>query len=151
MSSFVALFRIIDPPAPTVEPTTDALSPSPSPSSVQHSNIVKVCVIGVCPCCGDEGKKLIYRIGQGVMAVMISANRDFRAQLEAVGVAFLNGGKSIMACQKCKVLGSNAVKAAKEKYPDVSEFRFASSTKLPPIETKRKITCGAMSMVYFIF
>ena len=85
------------------------------------------------------------------MAVMISANRDFRAQLEAVGITFLNGGKSIMTCQKYKVLGSNAVKAAKEKYPEVSEFRFASSTKLPPIEAKKTITCGAMTMVYFIF
>jgi hypothetical protein len=82
-------------------------------------------------------KRLVKRIGQGVMAVMISANRDFNALFEAAGIKFVNGGLSIMTCTACRVLASNALKAAKEKYPEVREFEYSSSTFLPALEANK--------------
>jgi len=80
------------------------------------------------------------------MAVIISANRDFHAQFEAAGIKFGEGGSTIMTCNACKVLGGDALKEAK-KNPDVSEFNYSSSKKLPAIEVEKMITCGAMTMV----
>ncbi len=107
-------------------------------------------VTGLCPCCGGEGKKLIKRIGQGVMAVMISAYRDFFALLKATRIKFMNRGSSLMTCQRCQILGCNALKAAKEKYPEVREFKYSSSSHLPAIEAKKIIKCGTMTMVHTI-
>jgi hypothetical protein len=74
------------------------LSHAPSAPVVQPSTAAHGRVTGICPCCGGEGKKLLKRIGQGVMAVMISANRDFNALFEATGInqiyewRFVNNG-----------------------------------------------------------
>jgi hypothetical protein len=91
------------------------------------------------------------RIGQGVMAVIISANRDFHAQFEAAGIKIGNGGPTIMTCNACKVLGGDALKEAKEKYPEVTEFNYSSSNKVSAIEVKKILTCGAMTMVTIYF
>ena len=135
------------PSAPTVLPSNAALSPAPSAPVVQPSTAAHGRVTGICPCCGGEGKKLVKRIGQGVMAVMISANRDFNALFEATGIKFMNGGLSIMVCRACQDKGINAIKAAKEKYPEVKEFKYSSSNKLPALMVKKKLTCGVMTMV----
>ena len=85
------------------------------------------------------------------MAVIISANRDFHAQFEAAGIKFGDGGSTIMTCNACKVLGGDALKESKEKYPEVIEFNYSSSKKAPAIEVKKMLTCGAMTIVTIIF
>jgi hypothetical protein len=136
--------------APIVAPSAGLLT-APSAPIVAASTAAHVRVIGMRPCCGGEDRCLIKRIGQGVMAVIISANRDFHAQFEAAGIKFGDGGSTIMTCNACKVLGGDALKESKEKYPEVIEFNYSSSKKAPAIEVKKMLTCGAMTMVTIIF
>jgi hypothetical protein len=129
-----------------VPPLTGELSPVTIAKSPAGKNLDST---GVCPCCGDENSKLIKRIGQGIMAVLISANRDFNAHFKAIGIKFENHGSSIMTCQMCQILGSGAVKEARGKFPDVAQFKYLSSNKKPAVEANKKITCGTMTMVHY--
>jgi hypothetical protein len=56
-----------------------------------------------------------------------------------------------MVCHARQDKGSNALKAAKEKYPELKEFKYSSSNKLPALEVKKKLTCGVMTMVQNIY
>jgi len=135
-------------PALLRTPFDATLSPAPFDVALSPASVA---AIGTCPCCGCEGK-LKKRIGQGVMAVLISANRDFYAHLEAAGVKFENGGSTIMTCQAWKILGSAALMAAKLKYPQITEFTYSSSIRAVAMDIKKQLICEMASMVcYFHF
>ena len=97
-------------PTPAAALFDAALSPSPaaalfdttiSPASLSAVSFdaalspAHAAVTRICPCCGREGR-LVKRIDLGVFAVVVSANREFDAHLEAAGIKFVNGGSTIM-------------------------------------------------------
>ena len=91
--------------------------------------------------------KLTKTIGQGIVAVIICANRDFSGQLKAAGIDFKNAGSSIKACQNCYRLGLQALKQAKEMYPTSPEFDYQSAKHITPKAVNKVITCGATTTI----